>query len=290
MSRELLEKELEKRAQEREKILGVFGERKKLPKKERPKAGIAAQLARKPVEVRHRRVTKPGTPAEKPVPEPPKEDYVNKLSKVVGSDYVDKLSGLSREEANYMGKLAKITKRKEVSIEEDHVSKLANITKRVAEDPLKKAEVVEAFKKSDMENLDTFLTSRKQVKTFVKEQVPPEEKGAFDALESLSAPKREHILSALDELSGKKAKEAAMEKMDALSGISSKAALMDAVKGMSKEKSIDKNVFEVLLSYLLKSGKVTKRDVSEILFDLEQQGVMDKKDVSEVFFNLGINK
>ena len=93
---------------------------------------------------------------------------------------------------------------------------------------------------------------------------------------------------ALSELSSSADKADARSKMDHLAGISSKDELFKAVKKMSKGRRMDKNVFEVIISYLLKSGKVTKQDVSDLLFSLESEGVLGKKDVAEVFFNFGI--
>jgi|GEM_PF-4400747 len=313
MSKELFDKEMQKRADERERILKVFGERKEMPKK--PKK-IMEEIARKPVEVRHVRVIKPSAvqrPAQKPA-QPPSEDYVKKLSGVVGDDYFDKISGLTREEADYFGRLATISKEKEVQLEEDQVSKLASISRKVVEDKEKSVDLEKAFKKSGTDELDDFLSSRKRVDTFIKEYVPEagEKKaghaggaedsfdalskigegkgGGVEALSELSKPKKEEVMAALEELGSTKAKEAALSKMETLSGLESKEELFKAFRQMSREKHVDKNVFEVLLSYLLKSGKITKHDVSEIIFGLESQGVLDKKDVSEVFFNLGIKK
>ncbi|HII71473.1 TPA: hypothetical protein HA265_01835, partial [Candidatus Woesearchaeota archaeon] len=287
VSRDMFEKELKKRAQERERILSAFGERKALPKKPRK---IMEEIARRPEAVRHVPVARPAT---KPSPKvPSKEDHVERLSKVVGKDYFDKIEGLTKEEADYFERLAGITKKKEVPLEEDQGPKLAAVTKKVVgEDKETKKELVEAFKKSDMDKLDDFLTTRKQVKTFIKEA--EKEDDTFDTLSSLSSlskQKRKDVIDALDEITSKKAKETAMSKMEKLSDIESKEDVLKAFKQMSGEKHVDKNVFEVLLSYLMKSGKITKHDVSEILFGLEAEGVLDKKDVAEVFFNLGIKK
>lgn len=304
MSKELFDREMQKRAEERERILKVFGERKELPKPKR----IMEEIARKPAEVRHARVVRPAVvqrPSQRQVhgpARPPSEDYVNKLSGVVGDDYFDKISGMTKEEADYFGKLATITKKKEVPLEEDQVSKLASITRKVAGDEERKEELAEAFKKSEMDRLDDFLTSRKRVDTFIREYVPEGGEGAkagggakgapdaIDALDSLSKPKKEEVMAALDELTSRKAQETAVSKMEQLSAMGSKEELFKAFRQMSGEKHLDKNVFEVLLSYLLKSGKITKHDVSEIIFGLESQGVFDRKDVAEVFFNLGIKK
>jgi hypothetical protein len=308
MSRDRFEKELQKRAQERESVLKAFGEKKAAPKKP---AKVMEEIARKPVEVRRAPVAKPAAPAK----QPPKADYVSKLSKVVGGDYFDKLEGMSRKEADYFGKLATITKKKKVPIEDDQVSKLASITKSVSEDRTKMRKLETAFEKSEMDKLDSFLTTRKHVDTFIKEEAPAKGaakaataarapaddtfaalseisagKGGMDALESLSKPKRKDVMGELTEMTSKKAQKTALSKMEALSSMGSKAELFRAFRQMSREKGIDKNVFEVLLSYLMKSGKISKRDVSEILFDLEKQGVLSKKHIAEVFFNLGIKK
>jgi hypothetical protein len=304
MSKDLFDKEIQKRAAERERILSAFGERKVTKKPSK----VMEEIARKPVEVRHVRVTRPARTEERPArpaeKAPPAEDYVSRLSGVVSKDYFDKIEGLSREEADYFGKLATITKKKKVPLEEDHVSKLANISKKVAEDRTKKKELETAFKRSGMDELDSFLTSGKRVDTFIKEAAPGKEeedsfaalsrisegKEGIEALSDLSRPKRKEVIGALAELTSKKAQETALSKMDTLADAGSKKEIISAFRKMSREKHVDKNVFNILLSYLLKSGKISKNDVSSILFDLEEQGVLDKKDVSEVFFNLGIKR
>jgi hypothetical protein len=294
VSRELYEKELKRHAEERERILSAFGARKELPK---PKE-VMEKIARKPPEVRRVRVARPAPPK----PAPP--DHVKKLAKVIGKSHFDKLSELSKEEADYLGRLAEITKKKELDLKKDEVSKLAAVTKKVVEDKAKKKELVTAFKKSEMEELEDFLKTGKRVDTFIKEAEKPKEADAFEALsgitaksrkgveaiDELSAPKRKDVIDALNEITTKAAKEKALTKMDDLSAAESKEEIFKTFKKLSRERHVDKNVFEVLLSYLLKSGKITKHDVSEILFSLEEQGVLHKKDVSEVFFNLGIKR
>ena len=294
MSRKRFEDEMSKRAEERDKLLGVFGARKAIPKSTR----IMEEIARRPAETRKVAIIKPeekATPAQ-----------LSKISKVVGDDYFDKISKLTKGEADYFGKLAYITKQKDVSLEEDQVSRLASISKKVGEDSGKQKELEAAFKKSPMDELDSFLSTKKPIESFIKEYVPKEKesksafdelsaiagkgdgKSSFGALEELSAPKKKEVLDALSEISSKSAREIAMSKMDKLSGLESKDEVFKAFRQMSKEKHVDKNVFEVLLSYLLKSGKISKKDVYDLLLGLEEQGVLSKEDVSEVFFNLGI--
>jgi hypothetical protein len=304
MSRELFEEELKKRADEREKILNVFGERRLIPKEETPPKRVMEEIARRPAESGRIAVEKPksrSAAVEKP-------DYFRKLSSVVGEDYFDKVSDLTKKEANYLEKLAVISKEKSISLEEDHISKLANITREVSGDSGRKRELEDAFRSSEMDKLDSFLTSRKKVDTFIKES-PAEggsrkethedafaalgkigEEEAKEALSGLPKSKRDDVMRSLTELSSKKERDAAMARIESLSGAESKDEIFKAFKQMSKDRKVDKNVFEVLLSYLMKSGKISRQDVSEILFSLESQGVLDKKDVAEVFFNLGIRK
>jgi len=289
LSRDLLEKELEKRAKEREKILSAFGERKIFPKTKR--------LKKKFVD----RSVKPAAPAtSESARQAEHPSHVKNLSKMVGENFVDRLSNLTKKEADYMGRLASISQDKDIALDNDHVSKLASITKKVTEDGKKMDHLEKAFKESDMDRLDTFLTSGKRVDTFIKEHHDAkkdalsdlsnisEGKEGFDALSDLSKPKRKDVMGELAEITSDKARKTALSKMDDISSIESKEDLFKAFSKMSRDKHVDKNVFEVLLSYMLKSGKVSKRDVSEILFALEEQGVIDKKDLSEVFFNLGI--
>jgi hypothetical protein len=284
VARQRFEEEMKRREAERERILSVFGARRELPKPTR----IMEEIARRP-ELRHvRPIVPPARPA-KPV-KPVVEDHISRLSKLVGEDYFDKISSLTREEADYFGRLAEITKKKAIPFEEDHVSKLASITRKVVEDTEKKRGLEVAFKKAGMDELDEFLTTRKRVETFIKEYVPEGKGEGFDALAELSAPKRKDVLDALNELASRAEKEKALSKMEELYSIGSKEELFKAFRRMSREKHVDRDVFEVLLSYLMKSGKITKRDVSELLFQLHDQGILSKKDVSEVFFNLGVKE
>ncbi len=313
LSRSKFEDEMRKREQERERILSVFGARRALPTQP---SKVMEELARRPADARHVRFARAVLPGvQRPVVgRPPVDDHIARLSKIVGEDYFDKISALTRTQADYFSRLAEISKEKEVSLEEDQVSKLASITRRVSEDIDKKKELETAFKKAGMEDLDAFLSSRKHIDTFIKEYVPEkkdagrsrsaEESDAFadlsklgsgkkegiDALESLSSSKRKDVIGALNDMASRRAQQTALSKIDELSAIDSKEELFKAFSSMSKERHVDRDVFEVLLSYLLKSGKVTKADVSEILFSLEGQGVLSKKDIADVFFNLGIKR
>ncbi len=317
LSRKRFEDELKKRASERDKLLSVFGAKRSI---DRPKK-IMQALAKKPVEVRQVRVTKQVKHEAPKASQTQVKDHVEHLSKLVGPDNFEKISSLTKEEADYFGKLAGITQKKEVSLEVDQISKLASVTKKVADDKTKQKELTQAFKKSDVDQLDTFLSSKQKMNTFIKESAPmqvsgtPEQRMAppakaktkrddslaalsdiasgkkmTDALDNLSKSDREDMLASLTELSTTKEKKVALTDMERLSSVSSRKDLVQVVEKMSKGKGVDKSVFEVLLSYLLNSGKISKRDVSEILFDLEQQGVLEKKDVAEVFINLGMKK
>ncbi|MBW2967497.1 hypothetical protein KY362_03350, partial [Candidatus Woesearchaeota archaeon] len=330
-SRTQFEDEMRKRADARESVLKAFGEKKARPRKvmeaiaRRP--GAAGRAGARP----GRAAGMPGisvrkvepAPAAKPGAKPSGKDYVSQLTKVVGKDSFERIAALSKQEADYMGRLATIAKRKEVPLEHDHVSKLAAISKKVAGDRPKKEELEKAFRKSDTDELDAFLSSRKHVETFIKEAEPgkaepgkeektghkPAAKGAskaggddfdklagiagkakggFDALEDLSKAKRKDVISSLQEMSSKRAQKTAMSKIGTLSDAGSKEEIFREFEKMGREAHVDKNVFEVLLSYLMKSGKITKHDVGEILLELEKSGVLSKKDVSDVFFNLGM--
>ncbi|MFH1064242.1 MAG: thrombospondin type 3 repeat-containing protein [Candidatus Woesearchaeota archaeon] len=313
LSRKRFEDELKKRASERDKLLSVFGERKHIDK---PKK-IMRILAQKPVEVRHVRVTKQEPSV---ISQAQAKDHVEKLSKSVSQDNFEKISSLTKSEADYFGRLVTITQKKEVPLEDDQVSKLTAVTKTVADDTTKQKELTQAFKKSDVEQLETFLSSRQKVDTFIKESAPTQSSGSTrqdtsasaksqkgddslsalsdiasgkkstDALGKLSKSDREEMLASLLELGTAKEKKVALTDMEKLSSVSSKKELVQAVEKMSRGKGVDKSVFEVLLSYLLNSGKISKRDVSEIMFDLEKQGVLSKKDIAEVFMNLGMKK
>jgi hypothetical protein len=288
--------EAKKKVKQREEMFSTFG-----AKRERPRE-VMEKIARRP-EARR------GAPIQRAASGKaaiPADDYVSRLSSVIGEDYFDKLGSMSKKDADYLGKLANIAKKKEITLENDQVSKLASITKKVSADTEKKKEVAAAFKKSDFDKLDDFLSSGEKLDTFLKDKKPEDKlksssdymdrlsdltgkKDGVEALSSLSQGKREDVLDALESLSGKKAEKAAA-KMDKFASIESKDELFKAFRKMSKEEHIDKNVFSVLLSYLLKSGKINKRDVYDLVLDLEKQGVLDKTDVTSVFFDLGVKE
>ena len=248
-------------------------------------------------------------------------DHVDSLAKVA-PDYFKRISELSKHEEDYFNRLASIVEKKNIRMEDRYVDKLAKISKEVKRKKLEAKTVEKAFRKTDVDRLDEFLGSRKKVSTFLKEYAEkevgrskvPEKRSAsvvsvrkdddfarlehlgagksdgFDALESLSHRKRSGLLEDLKDLSSEKAQNTALSNISVLSETSSKAEIFKTFKRISKEKHVDKDVFAVLLDYLLKSGKISKRDVSELLFKLEEDGILDKKAVSDVFFSLGMKR
>ncbi|HII71284.1 TPA: hypothetical protein HA265_00850, partial [Candidatus Woesearchaeota archaeon] len=326
LSREKFMEEARRRAEEREKLFSKFG-----AKHEHRAEETMKEIARRPgdihrVHIPHRAVpghpVRPAPAAVRKVPEKPAAaaehkmgpDHVEKLTRIIGPDYFDRISDMTKKEADYFGKLATIVKEKEIPLEKQYVDKLAKITKEVkAEGEAEPKEVTEAFRRTDIDKLDEFLNSRKKVTTFLKEYAKEEvevekkqaaekdefarlegigsgKKADFDALEDLSPKKRDDVLSSLEDLNTKKAQETALSKMSQLSEAESKEEIFNTFKRMSREKHVDKDVFAVLLDYMLKSGKITKHDVSELLLKLEEDGVLDKQDVASVFFSLGIKR
>lgn len=217
MSHDRFVEHAKEQAAERDKMFSTFGAKKEHPRK------VMEDIARKSAPARplRRRArskgisSRPAQPASaaqvkstSPVQEtaPVQEDYVSRLSDKIGGDYVDQLSGLSKKEVKYVDKLATIAQDKDVNLEEDHVSKLANISKKVADDSGKKKALEKAFKKSDMDKLDEFLSSGKRVDTFIKQEK--------DTLKSA-----DNFMDELESISGSSSKK---KSFDALSDISKK--------------------------------------------------------------------
>lgn len=71
----------------------------------------------------------------------------------------------------------------------------------------------------------------------------------------------------------------------------SEKQLLDAFTSLSvhDKQSINKNIFKVILSYLLKEGKISKSDISQLMFDLQKRNVISSKDISDVLFDLDID-
>lgn len=47
-----------------------------------------------------------------------------------------------------------------------------------------------------------------------------------------------------------------------------------------------KNVFEILLAQLLRTGRISKSDLSNVLFSMHEKGLITKKDIADVLFYL----
>jgi hypothetical protein len=297
MSREKFLEEARRRQEAREKYLSVFGERRKAPGK------VMEDIARRPVE------KVPGVAASRGAaavgvaseisPQVAKrlekkdisEDHIARLSKIIEGEAFSKLTTLSGDNVDDFERLAKIASRKEgAKLGEDHVAKLASITKKV-EDKEQLDRVAAAMKEtplSEFDRLDDMLSKRSPKTEGGKVGVAGKD-AAFDALTSLSKDKRDVILKELSSLSESKAR-LAESKIEMLAQAKSKGELLKEFESIARQKAMDKNVFEVILSFLLKTGKISKRDVSELLFDLEREGILGTADVAEVFFNLGVER
>ncbi|MBT7903480.1 hypothetical protein HN587_06475 [Candidatus Woesearchaeota archaeon] len=272
--------------EERKKMLDVFGDRKKVEHSK-----IMEKLARKKEEKVHLKPLRKNDSPKPQVVEKLEEkkiepEHIKQLNKVIDGGAFDKLTDLTKKQVDEFGKLAGIVAQRaeqKKKLSDDQVHKLAKITQKLEEHKLKKKEVEKAVKSADFDKLDNFLNTKQQLKTFMRDfkedqtKKKVEEKAEEDAFDSLS------------KLSGQHAsKKTAMDKLSELRGDESKQELFETVKKMSKEAHVDKNVFQVLLNYLMKSGKINKKEVAELLFDLEKQKVFDSKDIADVFFNLGL--
>ncbi|MBI5398944.1 hypothetical protein HZB03_05765 [Candidatus Woesearchaeota archaeon] len=288
LSREKFLEEARKHAAEREKVFGVFGERRK------PVANVMEEIARRPEQKEYISVKRPGVLKEEVIhPEVVRklgkkeitEDHIARLSKLIEGEAFSKLTTLTKAQVGDFEKLARIAAKKDgAKLEEDQVAKLASITKKVEDKKQleKVAAVMQNGAASDFEALDKFVSG-------LGSEKGRETKEAFESLAAIGKEKHGDILKELASLSDSKAK-IAESKIELLAAVKSKEELLREFEKMSRQKAIDKDVFEVVLSFLLKTGKITKRDVSELLFDLEQKGILSKQDVSEVFFNMGVQK
>jgi len=299
LSHDKLLAEFEKRAAEREKIFSKFGAKKKGSDK------VMEKIASRPKRTRRLHLKTHGAKETGPKTTPRPPSQVDNLSRVIGKDYVDRLDdlsvGLSKKEGDYFSQLSDIIEKKQMPLKEEHVKKLAKVSKEIHKTGIKPQDVKEAFESSDIDRLGSFLESRKKAKTFVKEtknaqkvtddfdklsQIVETKPKDFDAFEELSHGKREDLFSDLEVLGSEKTRKTAVEKMSDLAGAQSKTDLLKTFKKMSLERHVDKDVFSILLDYLLKSGKITKSDVHDILHHLEQEGALTKEEVADVLFRI----
>ncbi|RME78682.1 hypothetical protein D6774_00390 [Candidatus Woesearchaeota archaeon] len=175
--------------------------------------------------------------------------------------------------------------------QEDNIEKLSKLAKE--EDDVEK--LAKRFKKTTQDPVNTLEKLAKQkpdhVKHLEKLAKKEEEPDAFKELTAIAGDVQKisetDAMAALSALAGQQPEHAEM--------IASFAAANAKDLGkmfveMSKEQKINKNIFEVILRYLLKAHKITKHDVYELMFDLEKQGIISKKDVSNLFFKLNIKE
>lgn len=173
-------------------------------------------------------------------------------------DHVERLNKLSQ--ADQVQKLSD-------KFKEDQVEKLAKIKR-----------------KDDVDKLEEYVKSKKKT-------VTKEEEDVFKDLESISGDvKKISTQDAVSALSAMASKEP--EHADVIASFAAANAqdLGKIFVDMSKTQKLDKNIFEVILRYLLKADKITKHDVYELMFSLRDQGIVSRKDVTELFFKLNIKE
>ncbi|MEM0230937.1 MAG: hypothetical protein QXT20_01920 [Candidatus Woesearchaeota archaeon] len=66
----------------------------------------------------------------------------------------------------------------------------------------------------------------------------------------------------------------------------SKESIVSEIKNISSQQKLDKDVFEVIFSYMLKTHRITKDEVKEILSELMRSGVISQQDASVVLFKI----
>ncbi|MBT6520189.1 hypothetical protein HOK51_10165 [Candidatus Woesearchaeota archaeon] len=288
LSRDKYMEEVKKRSEGRKKFLDVFGNRKKvehseLMKKIALKHKLDDEKKKTSTNIRLKPESKiPAKNLKSDAVEKLEEkniepEHIEKLSKVIEDQAFSKLTSLTKSQVDEFGKLATlITDRsdKKQKLGEKQVEKLATITKKIKDDKEKKKEFKKAVEVSNFDKLDRLLSSKQHIDTFLKKA--EEKEDAFEDLKKIGVPQN--------------VEKSALKKLESLDQNASKEELFKTFKDISKDKHVDKNVFEILLSYLMKSGKINKHEVSSLLFDLKSDGVLDEKDVSDVFFNLGIKK
>ncbi|MBU0461980.1 MAG: hypothetical protein KJ574_05320 [Nanoarchaeota archaeon] len=292
LSREKFLEEQRRKAMEREKLLDTFGARAKRTEARKVMEDIAKKKEKVVYVPLEKAAVRPKV-IEKRKEKRIEDDQVEKLSKFIEADSFGRLTTLSKSQVDEFEKLASIvSKRTEKKLEEDDVSKLATITKKIGQDKEKMGMFKKAVEKTDIDRLEELPVAKRDIDKFIEEHEAKKEKSTIEEIELLSVGEKEKdVFSSLEEMSKKKElKATTAEKIAELKDVTSKADLERMIKSISKDVKVDKNVFQVLLNYLLDAGKITKRDVSKILFDLKEQGILSDKDLSEVFFNLGIRK
>jgi len=97
---------------------------------------------------------------------------------------------------------------------------------------------------------------------------------------------KEDIFKKLGELI--KGKEKPVEALLDITKKTPKEQIISIFADMSEKKPISANLFKEILYYLMKTGKVSKHDVSEILFDFMKKGYITKKEVVNILSDLKI--
>jgi hypothetical protein len=104
-----------------------------------------------------------------------------------------------------------------------------------------------------------------------KKQIKNNKESIFNKLSEVIKGKEQHI----EELLNEKKK-------------TPKKEIVSIFADLSEDKPISANMFKEILNYLLKTGKITKHDISEILFEYMEKGYITKKEVADILSGLKI--
>jgi hypothetical protein len=81
-----------------------------------------------------------------------------------------------------------------------------------------------------------------------------------------------------------------VDSLDKLKPVTSQKKKSDLIDTLFSLKTVNKqenkNIFQQVLLYLLKSGKIDKQELSKILMDLSEKEIIDKKDMMDVLYNI----
>ena len=118
-------------------------------------------------------------------------------------------------------------------------------------------------------------------KAGAKEEALPELKTKKDIKES-----KEDIFKKLTEFV--KGKELHISELLNEKKKTSRKQVVTLFADLSEKKPISANLFKEILNFLLKTGKITKHDISEILFDYMEKDYITRKEVAGILSSLKI--
>ena len=189
--------------------------------------------------------------------------------------------------------------------------------KRLEEERRKKEELFKEFEEKPKPKKKVVEEIKEEIKP-IKKKIPEiitKEKEGYVTLDELKQRvKKKDVFDKLEEISKKakkskqrlnlesiETKEDVFDKLDKLvKNKGTKKDLMDLIesKRLTKNKIIEKiveasgkeklnkNTFKVLLSYLIKRGKLSKKDLMDVVFELEGEKILNEKDVADILFSL----